>query len=206
MLDSYDDICVISFDLPCHGKDVRQKLSLNDCMNYYSDMLSYIYKVFNPENIYLNATSFGGYLGLKYISENPNPFRKIVLRCPAINMYEILNNNILNDESLKALKSGKSILVGFDKKMRLTPDFVSDLKNNDITKYDFSNYSEDIMIFQGTHDELVSFEKVKEFANKNGIEFIDILGADHMFHDPKKMNEFIEYATDFLLNEDVKSL
>ena len=49
VLASYDDTAVITFDWPCHGKDVRQKLSLTDCNNYMATVLNYICSTFTTK-------------------------------------------------------------------------------------------------------------------------------------------------------------
>ena len=77
LLSSNDNVAVLAFDWPCHGKDVRQKLSLTDCNNYLYLVIEYIKNVLNVENISCFATSFGGYLTLKYIYENGNPFGNV---------------------------------------------------------------------------------------------------------------------------------
>lgn len=201
IFDKYDDIAVLTFDWPCHGKDVRQKLNLMDCNNYLNKVIDYSYRRFSARDLYLNATSFGGYLTLKYILENENPFKKIVLRCPAVNMYEVLNNNILTEEDRHELSKGKSVLSGFERKIRITPEFLEDLKINDITKWNYEIFGNKILIAHGTNDTLVPINATRSFSEKNGIDFIDIDGADHMFTSPVKMHEFVLYATEFLLDE-----
>ena len=203
ILDKYDDMAVLAFDWPCHGKDVRQKLSLIDCNNYLNKVVDYTLNKY-ARDLYLNATSFGGYLTLKYILENENPFKKIVLRCPAVNMYEILNNNILTDEDRYNLLKGKSVLSGFERKIRITPELIEELQNYDITKWNYNDYAKDILIVHGTNDQLVPIDKVREFAKVNEIDFIDVEGADHMFTNRAKMHEFVLYASEFFFDESLK--
>ena len=204
VLDHFDNIALITFDWPCHGKDVRQKLSLLDCNNYFNKVIDYSCRKFDIRDLYLNATSFGGYLALKYIRENENPFKKIVLRCPAVNMYDVLYNNILTDEDRKDLSKNKSVLSGFERKVRITPELIEDLKNYDITKWNYNDYSDDILIVHGQKDELVSVENVKNFCKKNDISFISIENTDHMFTNPILMKEYVLFASAFFLYESLK--
>ncbi len=199
ILDRHKDVCILTFDWPCHGKDVRQKLTLDDCSNYFNHVINYAKKRFNAD-VYLNATSFGGYLSLKYIHEYGCPFKKMVLRCPAVIMYQVLNENILTEDNKKLLSHGKSFLFGYDRQFRITKEFVDSLKENDITKYDYSSFKDKLLIFHGTDDELVPFDKVKEFAHNNSIDFIGVEGADHRFQNPAKMHEFVLLAVEFLFN------
>ena len=201
VLKSNDNIAVLTFDWPCHGKDVRQKLHLVDCNNYLNKVIDYTYKKYSVRDLYLNATSFGGYIVLKYIKENENPFKKIVLRCPAVNMYQVLNNKILTDEDKKELSKNKSILSGFERKIRITPELLEELKTYDVTRWNYYDYSDKILIVQGNKDELVNPNDVKDFCSINEIDYISLDDTDHMFTNPNKMYEFVLYATEFMLDE-----
>ena len=64
LLPKYKDLAVISFDLPCHGKDIKQKLNLQDCDDYFDSMINYLKNNLHVNDIYGQATSFGGYLML----------------------------------------------------------------------------------------------------------------------------------------------
>jgi len=60
--------------------------------------------------------------------------------------------------------------------------------NEDMNKYDFLDYADDILIVHGDKDEIVDYATCKSFAENNVIEFITVPGADHRFIDPKKMD------------------
>lgn len=197
------DFLVITFDWPCHGDDVRQKLCLADCDDYLSHVLDHVMQDYKPENLFANATSFGGYLTLKYIREHGNPFRRITLRCPAVKMNHVLFDNILTDEDRKVLRKGKPAISGFEKKIKITPEFIKELNENDITKLDYREFSESILILQGTNDELVSFETVRDFAKANSIGFIQVDGADHRFKDPAKLADAINRMEAFMLEANI---
>ena len=67
VLTKYKGIAVLIYNLPCHGDDVKKRMVLQDCMTYMRIVLEYIQTEFNTDQIYSYATSFGGYLVLKYI-------------------------------------------------------------------------------------------------------------------------------------------
>ena len=196
-----DNFGILTFDWPCHGKDVRQNLNLKDCEKYLSIVINYIFSIFNIDNIYLNATSFGGYLTLKYIKENGNPFKKIVLRCPAINMNDVLFYNILTENDRNNLLRGHNVISGFDRKIKITPELIRDLNSNDVINWDFKEFSDKILIMHGTNDETVPINNIKEFANKNFIDFIEIEGADHRFKNNLLAKEAIEYIVEFITDD-----
>lgn len=197
ILSKYKDIGVVTFNLPCHGDDIRKNLLLNDCDLYIKLVAEYVRETYKTDVLYVYATSFGGYLFLKYIAEHGNPFQKCVFRCPAVNMFEVLTNSVMSEGEYEAVIRGKPALVGFDRKIKVTGSFLEDLKKADLFLYDFTPYHEDILIMHGTKDEIVPFEKSKMFAEKNKIDFVPVEDADHRFVDSKKMNLATEYTTLF---------
>lgn len=197
LLSKYKDAAMVTFNWPCHGDDVRSKLTLPDCDLYLQQVLQYIRDTYAPEAIYAYATSFGGYLTLRYIAAHGNPFRKIALRCPAVDMYRVLTERILTPENLTRMQKGKDIPVGFDRKVPVGLSFLESLRSEDLRQLDFLDYAEDLLILHGTADELVPFDSAYSFADDNLIEFIAVEGADHRFHDPKKMEQAIKAICDF---------
>lgn len=187
VLSKFGDAAVLTFNLPCHGDDVKKKLVLRDCLDYLGIVLDHIRESFHVEEIYAYATSFGGYLVLSYLHERGNPFRKIALRCPAVNMYTSLTETIMGADELALLRKGKSVPVGFDRKIDVNPQFLEDLRNADIQKLSFLDYADDILILHGTADEVIPFEASQKFADDNVIEFIPVEGADHRFQKPAHM-------------------
>ena len=197
LLSRHKRAALLTFDLPCHGSDVRKKLSLAACLDYLDRVVRYAGEVFHPEGLYACATSFGGYLTLKYIADRGNPFRLIALRCPAVDMYDVLTRSIMESSDLDKLRRGKDIPVGFDRKVPVSPLFLEELRQGDIRKADYQDYAEDILVLQGTADEIVPFDSVRSFCDDQLIEFVPIEGADHRFRDPRKMDAAIKAILDF---------
>ena len=192
----YRGIAVITFNFPCHGDDVKKKFSLADCIRYLELCAEYIRKEFTEEiNIY--ATSFGGYVVLNELALHGNSFRKIVLRCPALNMYESFMGRILKEEDLEKLRKGKEAPAGFDRKVMVGNSFIEELRENDLFELEFLDYADDILILHGTEDEVVPFEVSKRFCEDNVIEFVPVPGADHRFRNPKHMDLAIKAIVEF---------
>ena len=190
---------LLIFDLPCHGDDARNKLVLKDCIAYLDIVVHYARTNYKAEKLYGCGTSFGGYLLLKYIAEKENPFCKVALRCPAVNMYVVMTNTLMATENISQLQKGKPVLLGFERKVKVTKDFVSELENSDITQYNYQPYAQNILIVQGTEDEVVPFSMVKDFAEKNTLCFEVVESADHRFSHPQKMDIAVNHIVNFLL-------
>ena len=175
---------------------VLKKHTLADCDAYITLVTAYIRERFKPEQLFVYANSFGGYQILKYIAEHGDPFDKIALRCPAVNMYQSMAERIVKPEEQRALARNKPIEVGFDRKVRITRSFLEEVKAADITQWDFRPLAENILILHGTADEIVPYEAVRAFAEKNDIRFVSVENADHRFVDPLKMDLVIKHITE----------
>ena len=187
-LDKNRGVAVITFNWPCHGDDVKKTLRLNDCDAYLGAVLSWIGARYPGAALFAYATSFGGYLFLKYVSEHGNPFKKIALRCPAVTLHDVLTQTIMTEADLARVEKGKPAAVGFDRKVEIDKAFLDNVKEADITQRDFLPYADDLFILHGTKDEIVPFDAVKAFAENNVIEFTPVENADHRFQSPEKMD------------------
>ena len=197
ILTKYKCTAVVCFDWPAHGDDVRKKLQLSDCDAYLTLLLQFLQKKYYPEAFYAYGTSFGGYLLLKYISEHGNPFVKIALRCPAIDMYKALTERIMNPEILEILNKGKDASVGFDRKIHINRQLLEEVHAADIRKLDFIPFADDLLILHGTKDEIIPFEDSLAFCENNVIEFVPVQNADHRFTDPKTMEQATKHILEF---------
>ena len=190
-------VAVIAFDWPCHGSDVRKTLRLEDCSEYLRLMIGFIRATYAPERLFAYATSFGGYLFLRYISEEGSPFDAVALRCPAVKMYETMTSTMIGEDDLARIEKGKPVTAGFDRKIKIDAGFMEQLKREDITGRDFTPFADEMLIIQGSADELVAPEPVERFADDNCIICEIVEGADHVFHDPVKMDKAIAMIASF---------
>ncbi|MCH3951501.1 MAG: alpha/beta hydrolase [Acidaminococcus sp.] len=196
LLSKYKDWAVITFDWPCHGEDARKKLSVEECLEYLTIVTDYAKNTLGAKTLYNYSTSFGGYLTLRYIIEVGNPFKKIALRCPGVNMYESMSNHI-DAVGMKNLEKGKEIQVGFERKMKIDQSFMDSLKAFDVRNHEYFDYADDMLIIHGTKDEMIPIELTRKFAEDNVIEFIPVEGANHPFQNPQHMALAIHAIVEF---------
>ncbi len=188
---------LVTFNWPCHGDDVKKKLTLDLCMTYLDLVIRHVREKFATEEVYSYATSFGGYLTMLYLHRLSNPFRKIVLRCPAVPMYDVLMQAIMTSADAEQLQKGREVAVGFDRKVPVSPGFLQELKENDIRSYDYLDWAEDILILHGTQDEIVPFTEAEAFCENQLIEFVPVEEADHRFRSQRAMDQAIKCILDF---------
>lgn len=201
-LAEYADAAAVTFDWPCHGADAKNKLLLDDGSVYLETVRRYLSEKNPGVKQYVYAISFGAHLTLKYIYENGNPFERIALRCPAVNMYDVLTKTIVAPEDLEKLLGGRDIDAGFDRKVRISRRFTDELRAFDAESRDFTGFADDILIIHGTDDEVVPFGAVRGFAERNAIRFIAVEDADHRFLDTGKMNRVISETLSFFFGND----
>lgn len=198
VLSKNKDVAIMTFNLPCHGNDVKKKLLLEDCIAYIELAISYIRDEFGVDEIYGFAISFSGYLFLKYVHEHAGDFKKLVLRCPAVRAYETLVHSIMKAGDMEALDKGKEVLIGFDRKIKITKHYLDQLAKQDVCKLDFIDLADDILVIHGTADEVVPCEYSESFCEDNVIELVKVDNADHRFRDPLLMDKAIKYTIEFM--------
>ena len=198
LVSKYKGAAMVTFNWPCHGDDVKKKLTLGDCFTYLNLVVEHVRSRFATEDITCYATSFGGYVTLRYLLERGNPFRRIVLRCPAVNMLDALMGSIMTADNREQLAKGKEVMVGFDRKAPVSPGFLEEIQACDIREKDFLDYAEDMLVIHGTADEIIPYAESYAFADNNLMEFVSVEGADHRFRDPKKMETAMKAMFEFL--------
>lgn len=197
----YHGYGVVCFDWPCHGKDARNKLIPEECVTYLDLVTKYIKTEMHAERVYNYSASFGAYITLRYLNERgANPYDRIAFRCPAIKMYDSLHGGVTPEEEDKLAK-GKEIIRGYDRKIKLTQDFFDDLKAHDMSKPDFMDYADSILMIHGTKDEMVPISEAEEFSDKNVIELVKVENADHPFSNPTSMDFAIQKIIEFFAPE-----
>lgn len=65
----YHGYGIVCFDWPCHGKDARNKLILDECCTYLDLVTRYVRDTMHAEDVYNYSSSFGAYITLRYLAE-----------------------------------------------------------------------------------------------------------------------------------------
>lgn len=196
MLSKHKGAALLVFNWPCHGDDVKKVLTLSDCNAYITIVTRYVREHYGITAPFVYATSFGGYLFLNYITQFGCPFQRLALRCPAIPLYQAVSGMVPPQQREK-LQKGKEVPVGFDRKVNINRSFLEEIQAADIRQRDFLDYAEQILIVQGTKDEIIPFGEVRDFADDQLMEFAPIENADHRFQDPALMGVAIKKILEF---------
>ncbi len=197
LIAKYHGYGVLCFDWPCHGKDARNKLILSECITYLELAGTFAKNEFHAERLYNYSSSFGAYITLRMLHEKEeNPYTKIAFRCPAIQMYNAMAAHITEEDQAQ-LGKGKEILRGFDRKIKISKEFLDDMKEHDVSTYDYLDYADDILMIHGTKDDSAPFEVAEAFSEANVIELVPVENADHPFSNPTYMDLAINRMIEF---------
>ena len=193
----FKDFIYMAFDWPGHGESKSDALRLDKCTEYMNCVLDYLKEKYPALPVYVYGTSFGGYLPLKYIYEHGMKFEKAALRCPAVNMFEVLTGSIFEAGQLSRIMAGETLDIGLGDTVKVSREYLKDLEQFDVSSKDYTKYCGRLLILQGTKDELVPYETVRRFAECNNIEFHEYPGADHRYTDDDDMRKAVKDIADY---------
>ena len=130
------NIGLIKFDWAGHGESeaTGEQLTINNCMADIDSIIEHVKESHPEAKLVAFSTSFGGYLTLLYLRNHETVFDQVILRSPAIHMYDVLKANILTKEEQAQIEEYGSTEFGFERKLKITNDFVADLKNHNVDK------------------------------------------------------------------------
>ena len=187
-------IGVAAFDWPAHGANHLKDtyFEVDYCLAYLGSVVKKIKSKWDKP-ISCFATSFGGYMAALYIQEK-NPFRKIILRSPAINMDKVFRK-LISAEDFAKLKSGHMLELGYERKIGIGYCFYAGLIKHRISSLQDTS---SIMIIQGDKDDVVDLNDTKGFADLNNLKLVIFEGADHRYKNPGELDRIVDVTRRFL--------
>ena len=196
------NVGLIKFDWPGHGESETNGdyLTIYNCLSDLNSIVKHIEKNNNNCNLVAFSTSFGGYLTLLYNYYNPNVFNHIILRSPAIKMYDVLENNILTDQMKLELRKNGYFHYGFERILKVSLEFINELRDENIFKLYSDRNLNYISIIHGTDDDVVPISDSELFSNIHNCNIYPIKGADHRYKKNGELDEVIKIATDIISN------
>ena len=193
-------IGLVRFDWPGHGESEvgGEKLSVENCLSDLDFMVNHIKEKHPDSKLIAFATSFGGYLTLLYYYDHRKNFDYIILRSPAIRMYDVLMEELLKGDMKKKIAVNHYFDYGFERIMRISDTFIEELKNNNIFELYADESLNNISIIHGTADKDVPIAHSKEFAEIHSCMLYPIQGADHRYGNPGELDLVIKISENIL--------
>ena len=196
------NIGLIKFDWAGHGESeaTGEQLTIDNCMADIDSIIEHVKESHPEAKLVAFSTSFGGYLTLLYLRNHETVFNQVILRSPAIHMYDVLKANILTKEEQAQIEEYGSTEFGFERKLKITNDFVADLKNHNVDKLYGGVSLPNVSIIHGTVDDLVPYADSESFAREHGCKLHPVVGADHRYKKEGEIDKVIEIAIDAIMN------
>lgn len=189
-------------DLPCHGgrTEPESELTPERCLADIRAVLGWLGGRFSDISAF--ATSFGGCCILRLIELDGDPFRKIVLRVPAVNMADSLIRCIKLFQPGFTLEQAESegFHVKMSRELHIPFDFYGKLQElNEVRSCAAWDKPEILTIYAGK-DELVARQDTEEFLRLNPrIQRVCIEGSGHrMNQKPEYLAHALDCAADFI--------
>lgn len=189
-----NNIGLVCFDLPGHGDRKDELLTVDSCLKSIKEVENNVRSVYDGP-ISLTGKSFGGFLLLRYLENNPNKYYKTILMAPALEQINIWKYN--EDEEgcklINALEKDKNFIR---KGMEVDVSVLNDFFKFDIFKH--LNIKNDVKLVYGTKDITVSNDNIIKLSKIKNWEIFAVDGADHFFRRDEDVKNVADLFLKFL--------
>jgi len=187
-----NNIGLLAFDLPSHGENKTQ-LRIETCLDAIRQAENYLRQFNKP--ICFFSSSFGAYLTLLYLIDNPNQYGEIILRSPAIDLHKTM---------LTILRYCNVNLTDFERDKKATVlekqvDYEFFLQSKQYNVFENAHkIKETINIIYGTEDDVVDNNDIQKLGKVIPCNLYPIQGADHDFKRLGDLNQMVAQICDIL--------
>lgn len=194
-------IDIIAPDWEAHGERGKDfsRLSVSGCISDLRRVEKFVGGNIS-ENIGVFATSFGGFITLLRMEENA-PYKRVVLRVPAVNMADSLvnaarlSNPDITAETARALGYFPMRMA---EEFRVPFPLYEELAAKSCVRKCAAWRGDRIFTVYAENDELVRRRDTEEFIKLNDIPAKMISGTGHRMMQPEKLCEALDAAADKL--------
>ena len=190
----------LSFDFPAHGDSPvdGDQLSITNCLNDIAVAEEFAAAMAPQAELCYFGSSFGSYVLALYLALRPHRGRKAMLRCAAVTMPELLTAEITPRDQELLDTQGYAMAEQYGRPLKITREFVADLKDHDAFQLCHPGMAELLMI-HGTADETAPLEAAHRFAKQLGARLIIVPGAGHRFQGPGETEQVMDVAREFFM-------
>ena len=193
---------VLRFDLPAHGENEEEILSLHGCVDTLLDVADYAAERYpDLKDLCIFATGFGAYVTLTALQDLIElPFQvKLVIQTPSLRMDQtVLNFTRVSPVTLEAME-----MVLFNVSRRPIGFFYSfyeECRDNPA----FAAYPIPMLILHGQYDDYVPMSDIQLLRDLNDhSKLVIIPGASHRFLEPGAWDMVLDLTRDWFEFEQV---
>ncbi len=192
---------VLRFDLPAHGENEEDILSLEGCVNALLSVAQYAQERYPQlEDLCIFATDFGAYVTLSAMHELMElPGRvRLVIQTPSLNMDQtVLNMAHVSSATMEAMEWA---VLQAPRPVGITYSFYEELRENIV----LAAYPLPFLILHGECDDCVSRADVQQLHDLNErSKLVMIPGAGHQFREPGALDMVLDLTRDWFEFEKV---
>ena len=193
---------VLRFDLPAHGENEEEILSLHGCVDTLLDVADYAAERYpDLKDLCIFATGFGAYVTLTALQDLIElPFQvKLVIQTPSLRMDQtVLNFTRVSPVTLEAME-----MVLFNASRRPIGFFYSfyeECRDNPA----FAAYPIPMLILHGQYDDYIPMSDIQLLRDLNDhSKLVIIPGASHQFLEPGAWDMVLDLTRDWFEFEQV---
>lgn len=192
---------VLRFDLPAHGENDEDILSLSGCVNALLGVAQYAQQRYPQlEDLCIFATDFGAYVALSAMQELVElPGRvRLVIQTPSLNMDQtVLDMARVSSATMEAMEWA---VLQAPRPVGITYSFYEELRENIV----LAAYPLPFLILHGECDDCVSWSDAQQLHDLNErSKLVLIPGAGHRFLEPGALDMVLDLTRDWFEFEKV---
>ena len=191
----------LRFDLPAHGENDEEILSLRGCVDTLRDVAEYALARYpDVEELCIFATDFGAYVTLTAMSDliELDCRVRLVIQTPSLHMDQMVLN--MANVSPVTLEAMEMAFLNAPRPLGIFNSFYEELRDNDV----LAAYPIPFLILHGEHDDCTPMSDVQHLRHLNDrARLVVIPGAGHWFQEPGVWDMALDLTRDWFSFEQV---
>ena len=191
----------LRFDLPAHGENDEEILSLHGCVDTLLDVADFALERYpNVEELCIFATGFGAYVTLTAMADliELDCRVRLVVQTPALHMDQMVLN--MANVSPVTLDAMEMALLQTPRPLGIFYSFYEELRDNEA----LAAYPIPFLILHGEHDDYIPMADILQLRHLNDrARLVVIPGASHRFQEPGAWDMALDLTRDWFEFEKV---
>ena len=185
----------LRFDLPAHGENDEEILTLHGCVDTLLDVADYAMNRYpDVEDLCIFATGFGAYVTLTAMSEliELDCRVRLVIQTPSLHMDQMVLS--MANVSPVTLEAMEMAFLHAPRPLGIFNSFYEELRDNDV----LAAYPIPFLILHGEHDDYIPMADIQHLRHLNDrARLVVIPGASHQFQEPGAWDMVLDLTRDW---------
>ena len=185
----------LRFDLPAHGENDEEILSLHGCVDTLLDVADFAMNRYpDVEELCIFATDFGAYVTLTAMADliELDCRVRLVVQTPSLHMDQMVLN--MANVSPVTLEAMEMALLQTPRPLGIFYSFYEELRDNEA----LAAYPIPFLILHGEHDDYIPMAVILQLRHLNDrARLVVIPGASHRFQEPGAWDMVLDLTRDW---------